>query len=98
MSPESIGCVKAHFSRAILFLAGALLANCLTLRAQIPGGYSLDLDGVNAHVQINSNASLALGNRLTLEVLIYPTEAKCETIISRGDGGFISDYLLNVGY
>lgn len=65
---------------------------------RVPPDYALDLDGVSAQVVINSNASLTLSNQLTLEAWINPTDASLATILSRGDGEYLNDYILNVGY
>ena len=86
---------STHWFVLFVLLFGA----SVPLKAQSSGaGSALSFDGVNDHVVIASNASLTLSNRLTFEAWVYPTESRCNTILSRGDGGANTDYIFQVGY
>jgi hypothetical protein len=74
-----------------------MMFTLVTVRAQIPGS-ALRLDGIDDHVVVASNASLTLSNQLTFEAWVFVEESKCNTILSRGDGGGNSDYIFQVGY
>jgi hypothetical protein len=50
------------------------------------------------HVVVASNTSLTLSNQLTFEAWVFVEESRCNTIISRGDGGGNSDYIFEVGW
>ena len=64
--------------------------------AQITPGTALTFDGVDDHVLVAPNDSLALSNQLTFEAWVYTAESRCNTIISRGPHG--EDYIFQVGY
>jgi len=59
--------------------------------------YCLSLNGDHQYVQVPPQAGFALG-QATFEAWIYPTAPKCSTILSRGLGSTVSDYLLQVGW
>src|SRR5437879_8649 len=74
-----------------------LLAIAASLHAQ-PGdaGMALSFDGLDDTVEITPGPSLALTDSVTFEAWVYTTEARCNTILSRGDNG--EDYIFQVGY
>ena|SRR5438105_3454689 len=81
------------------YLFGPCLFTLLPLaQAQASGaGSALSFDGIDDQV-VASSASLTLTTSLTFEAWVFPQEARCNTIISRGDGGGNSDYIFQVGY
>src|SRR4051812_1612418 len=82
------------------YLFGLCLFSLLPLaQAQTSaGGSALSFDGIDDHVVVASNSSLTLSSSLSFEAWVFPQEARCNTIISRGDGGGNSDYIFQVGY
>jgi hypothetical protein len=79
--------------------AFCLLSFVSLVRSQPTGaGSALSFDGIDDHVVVASDASLTLSTSLTFEAWVFTTDAICNTILSRGDGGGNSDYIFQVGY
>src|SRR4051794_15971232 len=84
------------FARLPLFASTLLLGAAHPLYAAT--NYSLNLSGGSQYVQVAANPNFGL-NQLTFEAWVYPTAAKCNTIVSRGDGSTAAtDYIFQVGY
>ncbi len=61
--------------------------------------YSLNLDGSTGYVLVPATNLVLDPTPLTFEAWVHPTAAKCNTILSRGNGNNGStDYILDVGY
>jgi len=82
-------------AKTILALALYAALRAHTLEA---ANYCLSLSGTNQYVEVPS-AGFGLIDQATFEAWIYPTAAKCSTILSRGDGiSTNTDYTLQVGF
>jgi phosphodiesterase/alkaline phosphatase D-like protein len=83
--------------KAILALT-LMLSALLPARAQIVGpGSALNLNSAQ-YAQVPANTNLT-PSQLTFEAWVNPRTAKCNTILSRGDGGNnFTDYIFQVGY
>jgi Concanavalin A-like lectin/glucanases superfamily len=81
--------------RFVVFLFACFFVAAPTLRAQTIAGGALSFDGIDDAAEIAVSPSLALSG-VTFEAWVYTTEARCNTILSRGDNG--EDYIFQVGY
>src|SRR5215472_1463163 len=60
--------------------------------------YCLSLNGDHQYVTVPAEADFGLTLTATFEAWVFPTAPKCSTILSRGRGDLVSDYLLQVGW
>jgi hypothetical protein len=84
-------------------LEGASWTNNGIAQVNTSGSFGLALDlsaSRGSYVQVASVPSLPLGNQFTFEAWIKPRAARCNTILSRGDGVNLTntDFILEVGF
>ena len=92
--PTFLKLLRSH----LCYLVGLILLPLTPVHGQAPTpGYAFQFTGTN-HMVVSPAASLALSNRLTFEAWLRPQSPTCLTILSRGDGGGLSDYIFALGY